>query len=414
MSAINNLALKRDKIAIERYTYDLPQERIAQYPNEHRDSSKLLVYKNFEISNTVFNNIGSHIPANSVIVYNNTKVIHARLGFFKETGAKIEIFCLSPYIPVEYTQAFEAREQVSWCCMVGNQKKWKEGPLKLSFGKNGKKHTLRAEKKGMDNKGNTVIHFSWDGALSFAEILQEIGTIPIPPYLNRDSERVDSQRYQTVYSLAKGSVAAPTAGLHFTEALLAKLQSSGVAIKEITLHVGAGTFQPVKSSNAREHTMHAEQINVSASFLEYCMNKDRKVIATGTTSLRTLESLYWLGVKILRNLEPDVLHQWEWEELPSAYSLKESFEAILNYISKNDLDYYQASTEIMIVPGYNFKVVDILITNFHQPNSTLLLLIAAFTGNDWQKIYAYALENEFRFLSYGDSSILFRHPRLEQ
>lgn len=404
----NKKALNRDKIDISKYSYNLPESRIAKYPIDKRDSSKLLVYRNKQISETTFNAISTILPKKSTLFYNNTRVIHARIQFYKKTGAKIEIFCLSPHIPVDYQIAFQETISCTWNCMVGNLKKWKSEVLETEFTIENKAYQLKAKKAGTDEKGNSLINFSWDGNYTFAEVLNATGKIPIPPYLNRDTETIDQSRYQTFYSQYDGSVAAPTAGLHFTEDVFNSLSDNHIKLQNVTLHVGAGTFQPVKAEDAREHKMHGEQIIITRNLLVSILKNEGKNIATGTTTMRTLESIYWLGAKILNGQKPVHLQQWDWESLQGDFTLKQSVLALIDYLNKEAIEEISALTEIMIVPGYNFKVVDILITNFHQPNSTLLLLIAAFIGENWKDIYAYALENEFRFLSYGDSSVLFR------
>jgi S-adenosylmethionine:tRNA ribosyltransferase-isomerase len=401
--------LKQDKIDINNFDYPLPDSRIARYPLYKRDSSKLLVCNDkFEISQTSFSRISDEIESGSLVVYNNTRVIHARLNFMKDTGANIEIFLLSPYLPSDYQQILCETETCSWTCLVGNLKKWKEGPLKMTINISGVIINLTVAKAGTDEKSDLVVNFTWDKNLSFAEILNNCGKIPIPPYLNRDSEEIDRTRYQTVYSQAEGSVAAPSAGLHFTSKVFEEFKKKNIETDPVTLHVGAGTFQPVKANNALEHRMHAEQIIISRELLDKLLLHEGKIVATGTTTLRTLESLYWLGVKTIQGEKPEHLQQWEWQELQQTYTINESFEALLKYIDQNKQNELSALTEIMIIPGYPFKVVDALITNFHQPKSTLLLLISAFVGEKWNEIYDYALANDFRFLSYGDSSLLFR------
>jgi S-adenosylmethionine:tRNA ribosyltransferase-isomerase len=396
------------ELRISEYTYNLPEEKIAKYPLEKRDESKLLIYKKKTISESVFKNISTYLPQDHLLVMNNTKVIYARLHFRKKTGAKIEIFCLNPYKPAEYNLAFEAKKVCQWQCIVGNLKKWKEEKLKLEFSDSTKTHTLTAKKKAIE-KNNVIIEFEWDGDFTFAEVLEKIGEIPIPPYLKRESEEEDKQRYQTIYSKLEGSVAAPTAGLHFTQEVLDDLKSKGIHTAELTLHVGAGTFKPVKSEKIAEHEMHTEQFYVTKETIVRIKNSLGKIISVGTTSMRTLESLYWIGVKLFsKKSNPTHIEQWEVYNLPRL-SVLEAFDAILNYLDDENKNYLKAKTQIIIVPGYEFKVVDILVTNFHQPQSTLLLLVAAFVGNDWKKIYNYALENNFRFLSYGDSSLLFRN-----
>lgn len=399
------MGIKPENIKIDDYMYDLPEDRIAKYPLDQRDSSKLLVYNKGKVSKDFFTNINRYADFNSTFVFNNTKVIQARLKFFKKTGAQIEIFCLEPVDPSDYVLAFQQTEKVAWKCIVGNLKKWKDKTLKKVIKVGNDKVELNASKRTQD--GNTqIIEFTWNNnKFTFSEILENIGVTPIPPYLNRESESVDKDRYQTIYSKLKGSVAAPTAGLHFTDEVLNKLKNKNIHIEEVTLHVGAGTFKPVKSETIDEHEMHTEHFVVKKSTIENLL-KSEKILVVGTTSVRTIESLYWIGVKLIENkILYSHITQWEVYELPNL-SKRKSLNALLNYMNENSIDEIDASTQIMIFPGYKFKLVDVLITNFHQPKSTLLLLIAAFIGNDWEKIYDYALNNDFRFLSYGDSSIL--------
>lgn len=403
-------------IQIADFSYHLPDERIAKYPLENRDMSKLLVYKEGDISHHGFKSLSSHIPANSTLVFNNTKVIHARLIFFKETGARIEIFCLEPLDPADYAIAFQSTGRCQWKCIVGNLRKWKQGALKMKFEYQGTEHFLNAELvEGFSETQR--IEFTWDVEnLTFGDVLELTGKIPVPPYLNRDSEESDITRYQTVYSKHEGSVAAPTAGLHFSEDVFNDLKSKGINTAELTLHVGAGTFKPVKSEDIGGHEMHTEHITISLPTVEKILKSagDKpeskgNIIAVGTTSVRTLESFYWLGVKLLEGQEScDFLKQWESYHLPQHYSIKESFGALKDFMQKNSVERILASTQIIIVPGYQMKVIDALVTNFHQPRSTLLLLISAVVGEDWKKIYEYAMNNDFRFLSYGDSSLLFK------
>ncbi len=393
-------------IRIEDYSYQLPDERIAKYPLTERDQSQLLVYKNGEVSKNLFSYVDDYIESNSTLVFNNTKVIQARLKFAKSTGAQIEIFCLEPIEPSDYVLAFQQTERITWKCIVGNLKKWKTGDLIQKINIQGSEIELKAAKK--ESAGNSqLIEFTWNGSgITFSEILESIGNTPIPPYLNRDSESIDKDRYQTIYSKQKGSVAAPTAGLHFTQRVLDKLKSKHVCIEEVTLHVGAGTFKPVKSETIDEHEMHTEHFVVTKDNLENLI-RSKNIITVGTTSVRTIESLYWLGVKLIENGTLDAhISQWEAYELPNSISKNEALQALVDYLHKRNLHHLHASTQIMIFPGYSFKLVNKLITNFHQPKSTLLLLIAAFIGKDWKKVYDFALNNDFRFLSYGDSSIL--------
>lgn len=396
-------------ININDFVYELPDSRIAKFPLQNRDESKLLVYQNGQISESAFRTIDGYLPPNAFMVFNNTKVIHARLFFRKETGALIEIFCLEPIDPVLHIEALQATGKVEWNCIVGNLKKWKNGELLLETTVSGTKICLKANIINRVNE-SVNIRFEWEGAVTFSEILEVIGNIPIPPYLNREAGEVDKCSYQTVYAKVDGSVAAPTAGLHFTPVVLNRLQAKGVTVNEVTLHVGAGTFQPVKSDTIGEHAMHRETIFVEREFILSLLQNQSSVIAVGTTSVRTLESLYWLGVKAivgsLSFFEP-FLSQWEPYDLPQQFSMVQSLSALIQFMDKNNASFLNASTGIIIAPGYTFRIVKAIVTNFHQPRSTLLLLIAAFVGSDWRKIYDYALGNNFRFLSYGDSSLLF-------
>lgn len=393
-------------LKISDYTYNLIEDRIAKFPLPIRDESKLLYYKNGEIKTYIFNQIYKHLPKDSLLVFNNTKVIYARLFFQKKTGSKIEIFCLNPYLPNEYNLAFSCKTKSQWICIVGNLKKWKNEILEFDFKHIGINYKISAKKTGKI-EDNQLIEFEWDSSLTFGEVLDIIGEIPIPPYLNRKSETIDKEHYQTIYSKIEGSVAAPTAGLHFTKQVFENLKQKNISTTEITLHVGAGTFKPVKTEKVLEHTMHTEYFEISTSSLDKIISNLGNITAVGTTSLRTLESLYWIGIKMLLNLQDcNQIKQWEIYELQQ-FSIEDSLNSIKNYLIKNKINTYQAKTQIMIVPGYKFKIVNQIVTNFHQPNSTLLLLIAAFVGENWKKIYDYALKNDYRFLSYGDSSLLF-------
>lgn len=393
-------------IRIEDYTYDLPDERIAKFPLAERDASKLLIYNEGKIGEKRFPETKGILQAGQTLVFNNTKVIHARIFFKKPTGATIEIFCLEPYLPADYAQNFAARNTCEWVCMVGNLKKWKDGAIECAFEHEGETCMLTAEKTEQQG-GEVIVRFGWNLNISFSEVLEGCGRIPIPPYLNRESEDSDKIRYQTVYSREEGSVAAPTAGLHFSKKLLAELVEKGVHIQELTLHVGAGTFRPVKADKIGGHDMHTEHIIVSRELVNRLQNKNNDLIAVGTTSVRTLESLYWMGVKRLEGIgEFYSVGQWEAYELPTHYSLRQSMAALADWFTATGEDHLKAQTTIIIVPGYRFRVIDTLFTNFHQPQSTLLLLVAAAIGEDWKKMYAYALEHDFRFLSYGDSSFL--------
>lgn len=397
-------------IRIEDFSYPLPQERIAKYPLKHRDESKLLVYNKGEIEQDVFRNIASRLPQGALMVMNNTKVIRARIHFHKATGALIEVFLLEPQEPADYEQMFQAKGQCSWLCMVGNLKKWKEGALSLSLNIAGKAFDLRAERIG-EVGVNHLVRFSWqDESVTFSEIIEQVGELPIPPYLNRKTEASDLVTYQTVYSKIKGSVAAPTAGLHFTESVLKDIDKRGIERQEITLHVGAGTFKPVKSEEIKDHEMHTEYISVHKETLEKLLQHGCRAIAVGTTSVRTLESLYYIGRKLLANplLTEDELHVNQWEPYESQANVEpeKSIQAIVDYLTRNHINALHTSTQIIIAPGYDYKIVRMLVTNFHQPKSTLLLLVSAFVKGDWRRIYDFALEHDFRFLSYGDSSLL--------
>ena len=399
-------------IDLNDFDYNLPSERIAQYPVSERDRSQLLVYNGDKISKDIFRNIDDYLPLDSLLVFNNTRVIRARILFRKETGAAIEVFCLEPLSPFEYELIFSSGEPVEWKCIIGNLKKWKGGKIMTPFFYLGKEYELTAEK--LQPEGDAWrIRFSWNSpGLSFGEVIEATGHIPLPPYINREDEAKDIIRYQTVYSRIKGSVAAPTAGLHFTNNVLEKLSKKGIKSVEVTLHVGAGTFQPVKSKNISGHEMHCEHFFVTAKTIELLLENQGKIIPVGTTSVRTLESLYWLGVKLLHNpsgcRSEFSLGQWEAYDMETNVSVRESMEALLNLLRERNLSYIHASTSIMIIPGYNFRIINGMITNFHQPRSTLLLLISAWIGNNWKKIYGFALENGFRFLSYGDCSLLLR------
>ena len=398
------------EIRIEDYNYSLPDERIAKYPLADRDASKLLQYADGQVAERAFKNISELIPDGSLMVFNDTKVVPARLHFQRETGAHIEIFCLEPVLPEEYVSMFAVTDRCRWKCIVGNVKRWKNDTLRLYNPHEDEyisKMGLKADLIERDGE-TSVVEFSWEDGAAFSRVLEVCGSIPIPPYLNRETETIDLERYQTLYARYRGSVAAPTAGLHFTENVLSSIKNKNVDIETICLHVGAGTFLPVKSSLVSEHTMHREPFVVTLSFLEKLLAKTRKVVAVGTTSVRTLESLYYMGVKCIETGRPSDVNQWEPYERTYEYSLEDSLKALVEFMKANSLKDLQLGTRIIIVPGYSFKVVDILVTNFHQPQSTLLLLISAFVKGDWKNIYDFALSHNFRFLSYGDSSILFR------
>ncbi len=395
-------------IRLEDYTYELPDEKIARYPLRERDSSKLLIYRSGNISQDIFRNIGNYLNTGDVLVCNRTKVIRARLIFRKKTGSSIEIFCLEPVYPQGYERNFSSGSPVEWKCLVGNRKKWKEGTLSMSVAVNDTELLLTV--KEVTRAGaESILRFSWDSSgYSFSDILDAAGHIPVPPYLKREDEEIDRTRYQTVYSMEEGSVAAPTAGLHFTDNILKGLNSAGIDIRAVTLHVGAGTFRPVKTDTIGEHEMHIEHFRVEKSVLESI--RYRRVIAVGTTSLRTLESLYWIGHKIshegLKDHKGIFMEQWYPYDNNSDAGFEEYVDIILDYMRKKGLDYLEARTAIIIVPGYRIRVAKGLITNYHMPGSTLLLLVAALAGDNWRDIYDYSLKNDFRFLSYGDSSLL--------
>ena len=398
------------EIRIEDYNYPLPDERIAKYPLANRDGSKLLHYTHGKVSEKCFKDISELIPEGSLMVFNDTKVVPARLHFQRETGAHIEIFCLEPVSPEEYVSMFAVTDKCRWKCIVGNVKRWKNDTLHLYNPNSDEAITKMALKADLvERDGETsIVEFSWADGAPFSKVLEVCGSIPIPPYLNRDTEDIDLERYQTLYARYRGSVAAPTAGLHFTEEVLSSIKDRNVTIETVCLHVGAGTFLPVKSSLVSEHTMHREPFVVTLDFLEKLLARTGKVVAVGTTSVRTLESLYYMGVKCIESGKPSDVNQWEPYEKNYEYPLEESLGALVEFMKSNSLTQLQLGTRIIIVPGYQFKVVDILVTNFHQPQSTLLLLISAFVKGEWKNIYDFALNHDFRFLSYGDSSILFR------
>lgn len=398
-------------IRIENYDYPLPDERIAKFPLSVRDESKLLVYRHGTVSEDRFTSLPAYIPEGSLMVFNNTKVIQARLHFRKDTGALIEVFCLEPLDPSDYALAFQQTGRCAWLCMVGNLKKWKEGTLVREVCVNGVPTRLtatRGECRGTSHR----VDFTWDNEwLTFADVLEAVGELPIPPYLNRATQESDKETYQTVYSKVKGSVAAPTAGLHFTERVLTSLRQRGVDLEELTLHVGAGTFRPVKSEEIAGHEMHTEYISVGRSTIDKLLAHGCRATAVGTTSVRTLESLYYIGVHIHDN--PDAteeelhVNQWEPYDTHSPLTVEESLCCIRHYMERHALDALHTSTQIIIAPGYRYRIVERMVTNFHQPKSTLLLLVSAFVGeNRWRDIYSFALGHDFRFLSYGDSSLL--------
>lgn len=399
------------QIHIQDFDYPLPDEKIAKFPLPERDGSKLLIYRGGRIGQDTFKNIARNIPEGSLMVFNNTRVIRARLLFRKATGARIEIFCLEPVAPADYEQIFSRTDCCSWTCLVGNLKKWKDGVLERELTVGGRTVVLQAEKKQSCGDSH-LVEFRWnDPGCTFADLLEAGGILPIPPYLHRETEESDLRTYQTVYARIKGSVAAPTAGLHFTAQVLQSLEEKGVAREEVTLHVGAGTFKPVKSDTIAEHEMHTEFISVKRAAIRRLTAHEGPVIAVGTTSVRTLESLYYIGVILSRHPEaaPDELKVPQWmpyDETNNRLAPAEALRNILDYLDRHDADTLVTSTQILIAPGYRFKLVRGMVTNFHQPKSTLLLLISAFVGNDWRTIYNYALSHDFRFLSYGDSSLL--------
>lgn len=398
------------EIRIEDYNYPLPDERIAKYPLAERDATKLLHYKNGRIDERVFRELPDLLDSDDRMVFNDTKVVPARLHFQRESGAHIEIFCLEPVDPVEYNLAFAASESCVWKCVIGNAKKWKNDILHLYNPNNDEAINalgLEAELEGRDGQTGNV-KFTWKDSSPFSRVLEIAGTVPIPPYLNRESEASDTERYQTVYAHYRGSVAAPTAGLHFTPEVLERIARKGIETDNVCLHVGAGTFLPVKTSLVSAHPMHREPFSVSKELIRTLARQDRPLVAVGTTSVRTLESLYYIGVSCIENGEPADVQQWAPYEREYPYSTAEALEAIAAYLDANGLDKLVAGTRIIIVPGFKFRLVDKLVTNFHQPESTLILLVSAFVNGDWRSIYDFALENGFRFLSYGDSSLLER------
>lgn len=402
-------------ICISDYTYQLPEERIAKYPLEKRDESKLLVYRNGEVSEKQFNQLPDLLNPNDCLVFNDTRVIHARIQFHRKTGAQIEILCLEPIDPFEVTEAFLTTQTVTWKAMVGNGKRWKQGEmLTRTIVIDDDSYELNVEIAGKESDSFQV-KFSWSGGKAFSQVLDEVGTLPLPPYLNRDTEQEDEERYQTVYAQADGSVAAPTAGLHFTQSVFDSLEVKAIKSLFVTLHVGAGTFKPVKAETMEGHEMHQERIEVSKNTIERmldALNDNNRIIPVGTTSLRTIESLYWFGAKLKLGAKMTELFvgQWEPYELDvSMIDAKASLGAILNWMNSENKSYVSGATQLLIAPGYEIKLADVLITNFHQPASTLLLLVSSFMGENWRTVYDYALENNFRFLSFGDSSILFRN-----
>jgi S-adenosylmethionine:tRNA ribosyltransferase-isomerase len=408
------MTLHPKNLAIQDFQYELPDERIAKFPLAQRDQSKLLFFKNGKIADHQFYEVSDLLPEGSLLVFNDTKVVQARLFFTRSTGSIIEIFCLEPLAPTtEIQQSMQQTGNCVWRCLVGNTKKWKEPVLELPFQYQGQNAILKAEKVEAE-AGSFQIKFSWEPSiLTFAEVLAGAGNLPLPPYFKRDATEADQQRYQTVYARQEGAVAAPTAGLHFTPTVLENLKSKEIDTAYLTLHVGAGTFRPVKADKMADHDMHAEQIVVSRVFIEQLlMHFPKPVIPVGTTSMRSLESLYWLGVLLMRNPNLQIselqVPQWLPYEEQKEISVSEALNAILDFLTQNDTDSLHASTQILIAPGYNFKICAGLVTNFHQPGSTLLLLVAALVGEEWKRIYDHALHNNYRFLSYGDSSLLMK------
>ena len=398
------------QIKIEDYNYPLDDSRIAKYPLAERDASKLLHYKDGNVCEHCFRDLPSLLPEGALMVFNDTKVVPARMFFQRETGAHIEIFCLEPVSPPEYNTIFASTDSCRWKCVVGNLKRWKNDVLSLINTEDDKDIAQLALKASLVQKeGNTaIVEFSWDTGIPFSNVLDLAGKVPIPPYLNRDTEAIDLERYQTLYARVRGSVAAPTAGLHFTQRVLDGIARKGIDINDVCLHVGAGTFLPVKSSNVADHPMHREPFSVGIELLKKLRERNRPVVAVGTTSVRTLESLYYAGVDCIENGAPKDIAQWAPYEREYPYSIEEALEALIEYLQSNNLNELKLGTRIIIVPGFKFRLVDYLVTNFHQPESTLILLVSAFVKGDWRRIYDFALANGFRFLSYGDSSLLER------
>ncbi|PZX14407.1 S-adenosylmethionine:tRNA ribosyltransferase-isomerase [Breznakibacter xylanolyticus] len=394
-------------LSIDSFNYHLPDDKIAKYPLAERDNSKLLVYRNNTIHESCFKSITDHLPPHTQMVFNNTKVIRARMEFTKQTGARVEIFCLEPTAHTEMQTVFAATQKTQWNCIVGNLKKWKTGALHKELVINGQPITLTANKL-QSLADSHVIEFSWNGDVTFSEVLDAAGNTPIPPYLNRQSESIDTQRYQTVYSEHQGSVAAPTAGLHFTPMIIQQMHDKGISTRFVTLHVGAGTFKPVKSPTIDGHEMHVELFTVDRGTLAGLTQHQGPRIAVGTTSVRTLESLYWIGVKLSQGDHSLVVNQWDAYQLKAHLSYSEAIQQIVDHLDARQANHLTAHTGIMIAPGYQFKSIDGMVTNFHQPQSTLLLLLSAFVGDAWRDIYNYALTHDFRFLSYGDSSLLLK------
>ena len=403
------MAIMERHIDINDFNYELPDERIAKFPLAERSKSKLLVYDNGTIEESRFENIASHLPEGAMLVFNNTRVVRARMVMHKASGARIEVFCLEPHRPADYERAFAVRGESEWSCIVGNLKKWKEGEIGIDFELGGEAHSLRAEIVERGTREH-IVRFRWSADCTFGELLETLGRIPIPPYLNRESEEIDNTRYQTVYARYEGSVAAPTAGLHFTPELIEAMRDRGFGFEEVTLHVGAGTFLPVKDDNAADHAMHTEHFSITRTTIDNLLKNIGRIVAVGTTSVRTLESLAALAWRIKTTGSPDVervVGQWELYDIDESFDGEMVLTTLKEYMAANGIEQLKAATQIMITPlGYRFRVVKYIVTNFHQPKSTLLLLVSAYVGGDWHRIYDYALANGFRFLSYGDSSLL--------
>ena len=401
--------MKVDSLYINDFDYELPDERIAKFPLERRDHSNLLVWREGNISHRKFYNLPEELPEGAMLVFNNTKVFRARLIMHKPSGARLEVFCLEPHAPADYENAFSVKGESSWRCLVGGLKKWKEGPLVVDFEMGGRQCRLEAYRGEQVGKSH-VITFRWDADGTFGEVIEHLGRIPIPPYLNRESQEIDNTRYQTVYSRIEGSVAAPTAGLHFTPEVIDSLNSKGITTEEVTLHVGAGTFLPVKEEDATKHTMHTEHFVIERATLRNIISKLGSIISVGTTSTRTIESLSALGWRVLQSGSPEeerCVGQWEIYDIPSEVATSELLTALADWMEQEGKSSLSAATQIMITPRYRFRIISGLVTNFHQPKSTLLLLISAIVGEGWRDIYRYAMDNDFRFLSYGDSSLLW-------
>ncbi|MBQ0126817.1 MAG: S-adenosylmethionine:tRNA ribosyltransferase-isomerase [Bacteroidales bacterium] len=397
------------ELRIEDYNYPLPDGRIAKYPLPERDSSKLLIYSGGTCRERIFRNLPEELPSDCIMVFNDTKVVPARLFFRRPTGAHIEVFCLEPHDPADYNVNFASTGCCRWKCVIGNAKRWKDETILYDAPEGSELSAMKLSADLISREGQTgIVEFRWLGSEPFSRVLELCGQVPIPPYLNRETETIDLERYQTLYAHIRGSVAAPTAGLHFTEKVLSEIDAKGIDRQNVCLHVGAGTFLPVKSSLVSEHPMHREPVVVKKDLLLKLARSGRKVVAVGTTSVRTLESLYYAGVSCIENGAPQDVDQWAPYTREYPYTLEESLSAIVEWLDRNNMDELKVGTRIIIVPGFKFRIVDMMVTNFHQPQSTLLLLISAFVGGDWKTMYDYALANDFRFLSYGDSSLLFR------